>query len=189
MNFGFTFPGLYVVEKAGRRKGLMWGAAWMFMCFMVFSSVGHFSLDRNDPPSTPGAGAAMVVFACLCKPVSIPSSDVELTDYSHCGLCHDLGTSRLGHRRRTVPYPLPYHLYGHGLHIELDLELSHLILLAVHHIRNRFSIWLHLRSMFFRRNSNHILLPGRTPREVIRGNRQHVPAPRASAQERALDTT
>ncbi|PIA93621.1 High-affinity fructose transporter ght6 [Cercospora beticola] len=65
VNFAFTFPGLYVIEKAGRRGALMWGASWMFMCFMVFSSVGHFSLDQADPTSTPKAGAAMIVFACL----------------------------------------------------------------------------------------------------------------------------
>ncbi|KAF1820323.1 general substrate transporter [Dissoconium aciculare CBS 342.82] len=65
VNFGMTFPGLYVVEKAGRRKALIAGALWMFMCFMVFSSVGHFVLDRNDPTATPTAGTTMVVFACL----------------------------------------------------------------------------------------------------------------------------
>jgi len=65
VNFGMTFPGLYVVEKAGRRQALIWGALWMFMCFMVFSSVGHFALDRADPTSTPQAGVAMIVFACL----------------------------------------------------------------------------------------------------------------------------
>ncbi|KAI9831471.1 MAG: hypothetical protein M1819_005070 [Sarea resinae] len=65
VNFGTTFGGLYVVEHFGRRKSLIVGGLWMFMCFMVFASVGHFSLDQNDPPSTPGAGTAMIVFACL----------------------------------------------------------------------------------------------------------------------------
>ncbi|USW58834.1 Putative major facilitator, sugar transporter, major facilitator superfamily [Septoria linicola] len=65
VNFAFTFPGLFVIEKAGRRGALIWGAAWMFMCFMVFSSVGHFALDNANPRSTPGPGAAMIVFACL----------------------------------------------------------------------------------------------------------------------------
>lgn len=65
VNFLFTFPGLLVVEKAGRRGALIYGAAWMFMCFMVFSSVGHFVLDRTTPTNTPGAGTAMIVFACL----------------------------------------------------------------------------------------------------------------------------
>jgi SP family sugar:H+ symporter-like MFS transporter len=32
---------------------------------MIFASVGHFALDRNNPPATPHAGTAMVVFACL----------------------------------------------------------------------------------------------------------------------------
>lgn len=65
VNFGTTFLGLYVVEHFGRRKSLIFGAFWMFVCFMVFASVGHFSLDRTTPRNTPAAGTAMIVFACL----------------------------------------------------------------------------------------------------------------------------
>ncbi|KAF1987900.1 putative MFS monosaccharide transporter [Aulographum hederae CBS 113979] len=65
VNFGTTFFGLYVVEKFGRRKSLIVGGFWMFVCFMVFASVGHFALDQNVPQNTPGAGTAMIVFACL----------------------------------------------------------------------------------------------------------------------------
>jgi SP family sugar:H+ symporter-like MFS transporter len=32
---------------------------------MVFASVGHFALDRNNPTATPHSGKAMIVFACL----------------------------------------------------------------------------------------------------------------------------
>lgn len=32
---------------------------------MIFASVGHFSLDRNNPQATPHSGTAMIVFACL----------------------------------------------------------------------------------------------------------------------------
>ncbi|KAL1302098.1 hypothetical protein AAFC00_002534 [Neodothiora populina] len=65
VNFGCTFGGLYVVENFGRRKALIFGGFWMFACFMVFASVGHFSLDRVTPQNSPGAGTAMIVFACL----------------------------------------------------------------------------------------------------------------------------
>ncbi|KAJ5730121.1 Major facilitator superfamily domain general substrate transporter, partial [Penicillium malachiteum] len=65
VNFGTTFGGLYVIEHFGRRKSLIAGGIWMFVCFMVFASVGHFSLDIKTPANTPGAGKAMVVFACL----------------------------------------------------------------------------------------------------------------------------
>ncbi|KAL2821022.1 hypothetical protein BJX63DRAFT_418072 [Aspergillus granulosus] len=65
VNFGTTFGGLYIVEHFGRRKSLITGGIWMFCCFIVFASVGHFSLDIDNPPATPGAGKAMVVFACL----------------------------------------------------------------------------------------------------------------------------
>lgn len=65
VNFGMTFPGLYVVEHFGRRRALITGGLWMFMCFMVFSSVGHFSLNQTDPTASPTAGTVMIVFACL----------------------------------------------------------------------------------------------------------------------------
>jgi len=65
VNVGCTFLGLYVVEHFGRRKSLLFGACWMFVCFMIFASVGHFSLNRDDPPATPHSGKAMIVFACL----------------------------------------------------------------------------------------------------------------------------
>ncbi|KAL3437993.1 hypothetical protein BDV09DRAFT_183183 [Aspergillus tetrazonus] len=65
VNFGTTFFGLYVVEHFGRRKSLVTGGIWMFVNFMVFASVGHFSLNVENPSATPGAGKAMVVFACL----------------------------------------------------------------------------------------------------------------------------
>jgi SP family sugar:H+ symporter-like MFS transporter len=65
VNFGMTIPGVYVVERFGRRRALITGGLWMFMCFMVFASVGHFSLDQVTPQDTPQAGSAMIVFACL----------------------------------------------------------------------------------------------------------------------------
>ncbi|KAF2150564.1 general substrate transporter [Myriangium duriaei CBS 260.36] len=65
INFATTFLALWVVENLGRRKSLIAGGLWMFVCFMVFASVGHFALDRNTPTNTPKAGAAMIVFACL----------------------------------------------------------------------------------------------------------------------------
>lgn len=65
VNFGSTFLGIYNIEHFGRRKSLIVGAIWMCGCFLIQASVGHFSLDLEDPASTPEAGTAMVVFACL----------------------------------------------------------------------------------------------------------------------------
>ncbi|KAL3424911.1 High-affinity fructose transporter ght6-like protein 1 [Phlyctema vagabunda] len=65
VNFGTTFLGLYIVEHFGRRKSLIYGALWMFICFMIFASIGHFSLDLEDPTRTPKTGKAMIVFACF----------------------------------------------------------------------------------------------------------------------------
>lgn len=63
INFGTTFYGLYIVEHYGRRKSLIAGSTWMFICFLIFASVGHFSLNRDHPQETEGAGTAMICFA------------------------------------------------------------------------------------------------------------------------------
>lgn len=65
INFLVTFIGLYLVEHFGRRKSLIIGSIWMFICFMIFASVGHFSLNRQAPEDTRSAGIALIVFACL----------------------------------------------------------------------------------------------------------------------------
>ncbi|KAF9895132.1 hypothetical protein FE257_000034 [Aspergillus nanangensis] len=65
VNFGTTFGGLYVVENFGRRKSLIFGAGFMFVCFMLFASIGHFMLDVENPENTPGPGKGLVVVACF----------------------------------------------------------------------------------------------------------------------------
>jgi sugar porter (SP) family MFS transporter len=63
INFGTTFYGLYIVEHYGRRRSLMVGSARMFLMFLIFASIGHFSLNRSDPQSTESSGTAMIVMA------------------------------------------------------------------------------------------------------------------------------
>lgn len=65
INFLTTFIGLYIVEHFGRRKSLMAGSVWMFICFMIFGSVGHFQLNIKHPDQTPTAGIVLIVFAAL----------------------------------------------------------------------------------------------------------------------------
>ncbi|KAI0204460.1 general substrate transporter [Astrocystis sublimbata] len=65
VNVLFTFVGLYVVAKVGRRKALMTGAGWIFICFIIYTFVGTFALDPEDPRKTPGPGAALIVFSAL----------------------------------------------------------------------------------------------------------------------------
>jgi sugar porter (SP) family MFS transporter len=65
INFGVTFYGLYIVEHYGRRKSLIAGSVWMFICFLIFASVGHFALDRDNPENTESAATAMICFACF----------------------------------------------------------------------------------------------------------------------------
>lgn len=37
----------------------------MFMCFLVFASLGHFALDNGDGTTSQPVGYAMITFACL----------------------------------------------------------------------------------------------------------------------------
>ncbi|KAK4242174.1 hypothetical protein C8A03DRAFT_40449 [Achaetomium macrosporum] len=65
VNVFCTFGGLYVAKKCGRRNALMVGALWMMVCFLIYSFVGHFKLDQNNPANTPAAGNVLIVFSCL----------------------------------------------------------------------------------------------------------------------------
>ncbi|QEU60877.1 Hxt5/Hxt3 [Kluyveromyces lactis] len=69
VNFASTFVAIYVVDKFGRRKCLLWGAAAMTACMVVFASVGVTRLwpDGANHPETAskGAGNCMIVFACF----------------------------------------------------------------------------------------------------------------------------
>ncbi|CAI4413190.1 CBM_collapsed_G0015100.mRNA.1.CDS.1 [Saccharomyces cerevisiae] len=67
VNFASTFVGIYVVERYGRRTCLLWGAASMTACMVVYASVGVTRLWPNgqDQPSSKGAGNCMIVFACF----------------------------------------------------------------------------------------------------------------------------
>lgn len=65
VNVACTFGGLYVVRKCGRRNALMVGAAWMMVCFLVYSFVGRFELDQTNPANTPTAGNVLIAFSCL----------------------------------------------------------------------------------------------------------------------------
>lgn len=67
VNFFSTFFGIYYVERFGRRTCLLWGAAAMVCCFVVFASVGVTRLWPNGQGhgSSKGAGNCMIVFTCF----------------------------------------------------------------------------------------------------------------------------
>ncbi|KAK3064707.1 hypothetical protein LTS18_004708 [Coniosporium uncinatum] len=65
VNVAATIVGLWIVEHVGRRKAMMAGAAWMFMCLFIYSFVGQYQLDHANPQNTPQAGNITIVFTCL----------------------------------------------------------------------------------------------------------------------------
>jgi len=103
INFGVTFIGLYLVEHYGRRKSLMAGSAWMVVCFLIFASVGHFSLDQENPANTPGAGIGLIVFACLFILGYATTWYVAVEMISVRKLMYLQGTPSLGSYQRALP--------------------------------------------------------------------------------------
>ncbi|KAJ5778769.1 hypothetical protein N7520_002015 [Penicillium odoratum] len=65
VNFVTTIGSILLADRLGRRKALIFGAAWMFVLFMIFASIGHFMLDVDHPEETPEVGKGMIVLACF----------------------------------------------------------------------------------------------------------------------------
>ncbi|GAV52850.1 hypothetical protein ZYGR_0AI01320 [Zygosaccharomyces rouxii] len=59
VNFISTFGGIYLVEALGRKSCLLLGSMGMFVCMLVYASVGTFALEAN------GSGIVMIVFTCI----------------------------------------------------------------------------------------------------------------------------
>ncbi|GAB7354691.1 hypothetical protein MBLNU459_g5112t1 [Dothideomycetes sp. NU459] len=60
INVGSTFPGLYMVEKWGRRPLLLFGAAGMAACQFIVAGVG-----TGEPVTNKAAQSASVAFVCI----------------------------------------------------------------------------------------------------------------------------
>jgi SP family sugar:H+ symporter-like MFS transporter len=102
VNVVSTVPGLYFAQKLSHRQCLIVGALWMSACFLVFSSVGQFSLDKTDPSTTPAAGGIMITatvlfiaaFASTWSPLSW--GEASLVCPAHCrATCASIATACL----------------------------------------------------------------------------------------------
>ncbi|CAI4885719.1 CLL_collapsed_G0027930.mRNA.1.CDS.1 [Saccharomyces cerevisiae] len=66
VNFFSSFIAIYTIERFGRRTCLLWGAASMLCCFVVFASVGVTKLwpqgSSHQDITSQGAGNCMIVF-------------------------------------------------------------------------------------------------------------------------------
>lgn len=70
VNFASTFVGIYLIERIGRRLCLLIGSACMFVCFLIYSTLGsvHLYIDgySDDISNTrEPTGNAMIFITCL----------------------------------------------------------------------------------------------------------------------------
>lgn len=61
VNVGMTFPGLYFVEKFGRRWPMIIGSAWQASWLIIFAAVG----TAMNPEENETAGVVMIVSAAM----------------------------------------------------------------------------------------------------------------------------
>merc|ERR1712137_1452240 len=61
VNVVMTFPGLYIVERLGRRVPLIVGALWQSAWLLIFASVGV----ARPPTQYGSSGVVMIVSACM----------------------------------------------------------------------------------------------------------------------------
>lgn len=61
VNVATTFPGLYIVERFGRRMPLIIGAAWQACWLLIFAAIGV----ALPPTENDVAGTVMIVAACM----------------------------------------------------------------------------------------------------------------------------
>lgn len=60
VNVVCTFPGLYFIERFGRRKPLIFGGLWQMSCLIVFGAIGS-EMDPEDKK----VGGGLILMACL----------------------------------------------------------------------------------------------------------------------------
>lgn len=62
-----AYVAISIADHVGRKRGLLYGSVGLFVCLMVFSTVGVVMVDHGKPGSddTRVSGAIMIVFACL----------------------------------------------------------------------------------------------------------------------------
>ncbi|KAF8429595.1 general substrate transporter [Tirmania nivea] len=61
VNFSFTLPGMYAIERFGRRKPLLAGGIWQVIWLLVFGSVGTV----YNPMTNKAVGAVLIVATCM----------------------------------------------------------------------------------------------------------------------------
>lgn len=61
VNVAMTFPGLYLIERLGRRLPLIIGGLWQAAWLLIFAIIGIV----RPPTEYPSSGTVMIVAACM----------------------------------------------------------------------------------------------------------------------------
>lgn len=166
VNFVTTFPGLYFVEKFGRRKCLMAGAAWMFVCFLIFASLGKFALVRDDGTNNTSVGYVMIVFACLFI-AAFASTWGKSASTQLSNMLTLIRTDGLGSGVRDLPAQIPGPVYGALLSNELDVHFSSGFLHTFHHRSHRIRVRIRVCRVQFGSGLDRLLFPARDFRQKL----------------------
>ena len=103
VNVVTTFPGLYIIERVGRRIPLIVGASWQATWLLIFAAVGI----ARPPDQYESSGIVMIVAACMF--IASFAMTWYVTRFSSTGILSVLtyptqGSLRLGRHRRNFSF-------------------------------------------------------------------------------------
>jgi len=138
VNVVCTFPGLWFIERFGRRNPLIYGGLWQSAWLIVFASVGG---QLNT--TAHGTGVALIVSACMF----IAGYFFHWSSISDCQICIHLGSRYLGGYRRNVSSSRSFVLCLLRHRRKLVLELPSDVLHSLYHFRHPIPLRIRIRGM------------------------------------------
>ena len=123
INVASTFPGLWLVEKWGRRRLLLFGAIGMSVCQFIVGGVGTGAGTTDI-----AAQDALIAFVCIYIFFFACSWVRVLVFYFHFSTNILPGSRRLGRHRRDLPPQGPRQVPLHDHRLQLAPQLGHRLL-------------------------------------------------------------
>lgn len=137
-----TFPGLYFIERFGRRKPLIFGGLWQMCWLIIFGAIGS-EVDPNKKE----VGIVMIVSACLfiASFASTWGPGIWVAS-EHISVPRTPRTHQLmfcSGRTLSDTYSRFFGIDSH--HRELDVEFFAHLLYTTHHQSDSVPLWIRFR--------------------------------------------